>query len=871
MCLTDYFDAVLMLTWSDWKTEPRSNRYHYATRFARSVPVLFFQHSNHREAKIAVEPTALDNIDLVNTGRQLSRDDILAIKGLIAARGIMRPLIWVYDPVHYSSLIDALPLGYLVYHATEDYFAETTTGRQAADLIRSPLVRLLQQAQFLVACSQGVAESYVSLGGYAGPLIVSNNGCDAEFLFKQAAQSDFPEAGCNARRAIFQGGINQRLDYDLLHELIGRMPDWEFRFCGAVRDSHAWRKLLRMPNVKHLGELDAEGVAEQMCASTVGIIPFKQEPAIRNSLPLKAYEYVACGLPVVTVPVAALEGLPQLFSVATTSAGFADEIRRLATSRNDPELLAKRLQAALANSYERRFAEMEEALIRARQDLEKGGRALRGALLYDAVGSLHVSTIREHLESFRKYSVHHYTLVPATTAYWQRSPEDVAKALDFSIFDFVVVHYSVRVSTTDHFDEGVVRTLKDFDGLRVLFLQDEYEGTEIARTWMESIRFDIVFTCVPKEGQEKIYPSYRFPATVFLQTLTGYVPEDPSMDRYARPLAERKLAIAYRGRRLPAVYGQLGQEKYRIGVEMNMVAGMRGIPVDIEVDDTKRIYGTAWYEFLGSARATLGTESGSNVFDFDGSLRKKLDLFLADHPETTSEEIGAKFLLGHEGCVAMNQISPKIFEAIRLRTALILFEGKYSGVLQPDVHFISLKKDFSNIDEVIAKLLDDDYIRTTTERAFNDIVASGAYSYRSFIKGIDAEIEKRVLQRRSASLLIGPLLFRDRAGRIKQAFPLLEHSVSIGATDSCIPGSAVPLAEAAQVLMEASQRLSSLAPHEALPEPVTRRVRRRMDAAFDSLMRAPILDGYRGRLLKLVPNRFRDRLARRYFRMGSRH
>src|SRR5437016_5499446 len=41
--LNQYFDGVVMLTWSDWRTEPRSNRYHYATRFARSLPVLFVQ------------------------------------------------------------------------------------------------------------------------------------------------------------------------------------------------------------------------------------------------------------------------------------------------------------------------------------------------------------------------------------------------------------------------------------------------------------------------------------------------------------------------------------------------------------------------------------------------------------------------------------------------------------------------------------------------------------------------------------------------------------------------------------------------------------------------------------------------------------
>ena len=41
--LKDRFDAIVMLTWSDWFTEPVSNRYHYATRFAKHLPVIFVQ------------------------------------------------------------------------------------------------------------------------------------------------------------------------------------------------------------------------------------------------------------------------------------------------------------------------------------------------------------------------------------------------------------------------------------------------------------------------------------------------------------------------------------------------------------------------------------------------------------------------------------------------------------------------------------------------------------------------------------------------------------------------------------------------------------------------------------------------------------
>ena len=100
----------------------------------------------------------------------------------------------------------------------------------------------------------------------------------------------------------------------------------------------------------------------------------------------------------------------------------------------------------------------------------------------------------------------------------------------------------------------------------------------------------------------------------------------------------------------------------------------------------------------------------------------------------------------------MNQVSPKIFEAIRLRTALILFEGEYSGVVEAGRHYIPLARDFSNADEVFDRLNDLDFIEALTERAFREVISSERYSYRAFIQGVDAHIDSYGLARPRARL-----------------------------------------------------------------------------------------------------------------------
>ena len=85
----------------------------------------------------------------------------------------------------------------------------------------------------------------------------------------------------------------------------------------------------------------------------------------------------------------------------------------------------------------------------------------------------------------------------------------------------------------------------------------------------------------------------------------------------------------------------------------------------------------------------------------------------------------------------MNQISPRVFEAISLRTVLVLFEGAYSGILEPHKHYYPLAKDGSNLTEVFTSLQDGALLDAMAERAYDDVIKSGRWSYEAFITVVD--------------------------------------------------------------------------------------------------------------------------------------
>ena len=115
------FDAVIMLTWSDWDTEPRSNRYHYASRFQKEVPVFFLQHKYQSVDEVDIQETQFENLKVINVSVGLKQSEVEYIKVLLKKHGIKNPLFWIYDSMNYALLLDACPEAFRVYHATEDY------------------------------------------------------------------------------------------------------------------------------------------------------------------------------------------------------------------------------------------------------------------------------------------------------------------------------------------------------------------------------------------------------------------------------------------------------------------------------------------------------------------------------------------------------------------------------------------------------------------------------------------------------------------------------------------------------------------------------------------------------------------------------
>jgi hypothetical protein len=318
---------------------------------------------------------------------------------------------------------------------------------------------------------------------------------------------------------------------------------------------------------------------------------------------------------------------------------------------------------------------------------------------------------------------------------------DACRLLDLNEFDAVVIHYTISLLSPRYLPPPLPERLARFEGLKVQFIQDEYRAVDAVTAGMRKLGIDVLFTLVPEPMAGAIFDS-RLPGVTRVFTLPGYVP-DELVGHEVAPAAERPLDVGYRARELPVWLGRLGREKTEIGSGFLEHAAGLGLRCDISSREDDRIYGERWYRFLASCRATLGTESGASIVDFDGSVEALARNYLARRPHATPDDVERDVTGPYEGVFVSKTASPRLFEAAALRTAMIMFPGTYAGVVEAGRHYIPLEKDFSNFDEVVEWLRDDAYLDELTGRAYDDLVASGRYSLRTVAEEFDAVIAAR--------------------------------------------------------------------------------------------------------------------------------
>jgi hypothetical protein len=137
----------------------------------------------------------------------------------------------------------------------------------------------------------------------------------------------------------------------------------------------------------------------------------------------------------------------------------------------------------------------------------------------------------------------------------------------------------------------------------------------------------------------------------------------------------------------------------------------------------------------------IGTESGSSALDPVGAIRRFEFEWRPSHPDATFEEFSALQEPGWDD-YDFTAISPRLFEAAQTKTAQLLVEGDYDGILEPETHYFPLRSDFSNLTETLERVRNPVETEAMAERAWEDLIASGRHSYGAFAAHVESVVDE---------------------------------------------------------------------------------------------------------------------------------
>lgn len=341
---------------------------------------------------------------------------------------------------------------------------------------------------------------------------------------------------------------------------------------------------------------------------------------------------------------------------------------------------------------------------------------------------------RNLLYSFRKYSDN-------KVIYFNCFTNKIPCYVKRISFDIVIFHQSITFCGNQeqylHRIESFTHFLSGSKAIRVALFQDEYINTDFSVQFLNQLEIDYAYSVAPQTEWGKIYHGLRKECTI-LPMLTGYIEKKPAEYYELRMCGKRPVDIGYRAvwNKSSIVLGKFGYDKIKIAKTFikNLKDDKRHC-LDIKVGSPYILNGNEWTDFLASCRFVLGVESGGSVLDHDGSIGKAVNAAINADGDISVEELYKRYVEKEDGSYNLRAISPRHFEAIEEGTCQILYEGDYNGILEPNVHFIELKKDHSNLKEVIAQLDNEEQRIKIVNRAFHDIVESEKYTYEHFVHG----------------------------------------------------------------------------------------------------------------------------------------
>lgn len=259
--------------------------------------------------------------------------------------GIRNPVLLIYD-TEAAEFLGDFPKARVVYDCVDDHRAQAGVDRNPR-LVEREEAAIAKRAAAIAVTTEPLRARFTSLNPNVH--LVPNAADVQAFLTKPSGEPADITHIPHPRIGTVGALDTYKVDVQLLHTVAQAHPEWHFVLVGPVdysetSEGNGVAGLRALPNIHFLGWKPKEEIPGYVHAFDVAIIPYRESPYNRASFPLKFWEFMATGKPVVA------SGLPSL-----------ESYRRLVTLVSSPDTFIRGIRDALARGAEEGEARRAEA------------------------------------------------------------------------------------------------------------------------------------------------------------------------------------------------------------------------------------------------------------------------------------------------------------------------------------------------------------------------------------------------------------------------------------------------------------------------------------------------------------------------------
>ena len=313
-------------------------------------------------------------------------------------------------------------------------------------------------------------------------------------------------------------------------------------------------------------------------------------------------------------------------------------------------------------------------------------------------------------------------------------------------FDALIVNYDflnqLRSRNTRKRADDFCVLSKNAD-VRIALPQDDYSASSLLDEWLDIMDIHFIYTLFP-DYATVLYP--RMAERADFRSASTFYLDEALIEKgrlYARPFHEREIDYGNRVMATNPHTGRWGRTKSMIPLQVADRAREDGFIVDVSTSNKDRFHGDNWLKFLGNTRFIDIIKGGSSINDMYGDIRGCVNKFLQNNPDANFEDVEAACFPGVDGKYYFKAFGPRFLQAAILGTVRLMPPDTYPGELEPYVHYLPLKEDLSNVDEILDIMKDTERCSEISKNAYNRTIETDYFWYNKLVERIFDDIKSK--------------------------------------------------------------------------------------------------------------------------------